>query len=148
MIVPIKTITTTEDFYSVLYPIYRTQCVCFQSAGIEYRVAFLSFDISQCESIIKELHSEALIEPFVQVDSQELEEKISGIQFSQPLSVSNYIVYPITQGKTIFSKDDKGFQRKMTALGYTSLPHVIYKRENQYKIRFPERFIYKLFQSL
>jgi hypothetical protein len=147
LIVPIEDITTFEDFYSVLYPIYRTQCVCFRSAGIEYRIAFLSFDISKCTFIIEQLHSQGLIESFVQIDPQELKEKIDGIQFSQPLSISNYIVYPISQGKTTLSKHDKGFQRKMKALGYTSLPNVVYKRENQYKIRFPERFIYQLTQS-
>lgn len=144
MIVPIETLTTTEDFYSVLYSIYRTETICFRSAGIEYRIAFLSYDVSKCKDIIQQLYSQGLIENFVEIDDKELEEKIDHIQFSQSLSLYNYIVYPISQGKTSLATEDKGFQRKMKALGYTSLPHVIYKRENQYKIRFPERFIYKL----
>jgi hypothetical protein len=108
-------------------------------------VAFLSYDIAQCTSIVEQLHSQELIEPFVTVDPKELESKISHIPFSQPLSISNYIVCPISQGKTLLAKDDKGFQRKMKSLGYPSLPHVIYKKDNHYKIRFPERFIYHLF---
>jgi len=145
MIVPIEIITSTEDFYSVLYHIYRTETLCFQSKGIEYRIAFLSYDISKCDVIIEKLHLQGLIETFVEIDPKELETKIGHITFSQPLSISNYIVYPISsQGKVTFSKDDKGFQRKMSDLGYISLPHVVYKKGNQYKLRYPERFIYNL----
>ena len=49
--------------------------------------------------------------------------------------------------QNILSKNDQGFQRKMTALGYRDLPYNICKKGNQYRIQYPERFIYKLFLS-
>ena len=147
MIIPVETITSIEDFYSVFYHIYRTETICFKSGGTEYRIVFLSYDISKCESMIERLQLQGLIEDFVEIDPQELKTKIGHITFSQPLSISNYIVYPISLGKTILAKEDKGFQRKMKVLEYSLLPHVIYKKDNQYKIRFPERFIYQLFKN-
>lgn len=128
---------------------YRLESIRFRSgAGIEYRIAFLSFNISDCQEIIHKLKSEDLIEDFVEINENEFLEKIDHKVFHQPISMMNYIVYPISEGKTTLVKEDKGFQRKMKGLGYVSLPFVTYKKEGQYKIRFPERFIQQIYSSL
>lgn len=147
--VSIQTITAFEDFHLTLNEVYRLESIRFRSgAGIEYRIAFLSFNISDCLEIIHKLKSENLVEDFVDIDENVLLEKIDHKVFHQPLSMMNYIVYPIGQGKTTLVKDDKGFQRKMKGLGYNLLPFSIYKKEGQYKIRFPERFIQQIYSSI
>lgn len=140
--VSIQSITTFEDFYRDMYNVYRMETVRFRSLdGIEYRIVFLSFDIRECEEIITKLRKENLIEDFVQIDDKDLLKKLKNQTFYQPLEMVNYFVYPISEGNTALVRDDKGFQRKMKSLGYDKLPHVTYKRNGNYKIRFPERFI-------
>ena len=147
MMVSIDNILATEDFHNVLYHIYRLESIRFESNQKEYRIAFLSYDISQCEEIIQQLQSQNLMPDFVEIDPLELTEKLEGITFSQPLAVQNYIAYQIPSGKHILSKEDKGFQRKMKALGYEHLPYNICRNAHQYTLRYPERFIYKLLKS-
>ncbi len=147
MIVSIDNILASEDFHSVLYHIYRLESIRFASSGKEYRIAFLSYDITQCEEIIQQLKTQNLLPNFVEIDPTELTKKLEGIVFSQPLALENYIVYQIPSGKHILSKEDKGFQRKVKALGYEHLPYNVCRNGHQYTIRYPERFIYKLFIS-
>ena len=123
------------------------ESIRFISNQQEYRIAFLSYDISQCQEIIQQLQIQNLLGELVEVDVLELEKMIVGMQFCQPLAMHNYIVYRISTGKNILSKNDQGFQRKMTALGYRDLPYNICKKGNQYRIQYTERFIYKLFLS-
>jgi hypothetical protein len=147
VIVSIDHIIATEDFNSVLYHIYRLESIRFESNQKEYRIAFLSYDISQCKEIIHQLESQDLLPDLVEIDASQLANKLEGIVFSQPLAIENYIVYQIPTGKHILSKEDKGFQRKMNTLGYEQLPLNICRNGNQYTIRYPERFIYKLWTS-
>ena len=147
MMVSIDNILATEDFHNVLYHIYRLESIRFESNQKEYRIAFLSFDISQCQEIIQQLQSQNLLPNLVEVDTSELSENLEGIQFSQPLAIQNYIAYQIPTGKHILSKEDKGFQRKMKALGYENLPYNICRNGHQYTLRYPERFIYQLLTS-
>lgn len=143
--ISIQIITAFEDFHQTLNEVYRLESIRFRSgAGIEYRIAFLSFNISDCQDIIHKLKSEDLIEDFVEINENEFLEKIDHKVFHQPISMMNYIVYAISQGRTTLVKDDKGFQRKMKSLDFETLPKVIYKRDGKYKIRFPERFIQSL----
>ena len=147
MMVSIENIVATEDFHSVLYHVYRLESIRFTSNQKEYRIAFLSYDISQCREIIQQLHNQNLSPDFVEIDPNELTKKLEGMIFSQPLALENYIVYQIPSGKHILSQEDKGFQRKMQALDYKHLPYNICRNGNQYTLRYPERFIYKLLTS-
>lgn len=140
-------ITATEDFHNVLYHIYRLESIRFTSDQKEHRIVFLSFDISECKEIISQLESHKLLPKLVEIDSSELAEKLEGMIFSQPLALENYLVYQIPIGKHVLSKEDKGFQRKLKALGYDHLPYNICRNGTQYTIRYPERFIHKLLTS-
>ena len=143
--VTIQTITAFEDFHKVMFSVYRMESVIFRgNDGLEYRIAFLSYPIAECTDIIAKLKSEDLIEDFVEVNERDLLKKLEHHTFHQPLALENYIVYPISEGNTGIVKEDKGFQRKLKSLGYNKLPHVTFKKNGNYKIRFPERFIQSL----
>ena len=144
MIVTIDKLTTIEDFHQTasLLPIYRTHTYCFLSKGIEYRIAFLSFDIRAMKEEIRLLESLGAMENTVTLSEFDLQEKIPPTAIFEPI---NYIVYPIQKGPLKNPEEHPAFLKKLKDLDIDILPHRIYMNRGL-KIAFPERFLYKLYK--
>lgn len=142
MIVNIDKRTTIEDFHRFLYPIYRDNTARFLYKNIEYRIVFLSFDISKMKEEIHLLESNGLMEKTVTIPQKELEEKIPATSTFEPI---NYIAYPVYEKNLKAPKEHAAFIQKLKDAGIKILPHKIYMN-NGLKIAYPERFLYELYK--
>lgn len=144
MKITIQQLTTIEDFHQItsLHPIYRTHAYRFLSQGIEYRIAFLSFDITVIKEEIHLLESSGTMEKTVILSEVDLREKIPPTTSFEPI---NYIVYPVQKGPLKNPEDHPVFIKKLKDLDIHILPHKIYMNHGL-KMAFPERFLYQLYK--